>query len=307
MNLRNIDLNLLLVFEALMDERNVTRAARRVGLSQPALSNALARLRRTFDDPLLVRTTTGMTPTPVAQALISPVHAALTQLRAALEEKNRFNPAESARMFHILANDYVELALLPALLKELRARSTGVRLRLHRPRNLFEPPSIAALSESFDLAVGFYPDALALEAAIRSEILWEERNVCIASAKHTSIRGKISLRQYAAAEHVAVFYKAEGQGLIDTLLEQKGYTRQTALQLPHFISVPFAVAATNLIATVPERLALAFSKQLKLQVLSLPLTTPSFRLSLLWHARFHNDPAHRWMRELILAQGRAVV
>jgi len=305
MNLQTVDLNLLLVFEALMAERNVTRAARRLGLSQPAMSNALTRLRRTFDDPLFLRTATGMTPTPTAQSLGGPIGAALAQLRAALEEKREFNPAASDQVFHLLTNDYAETLLLPRLLQALNAHSSRIRLRLHRPPTLFEPPSAPALTDSFDLAIGFYADTLTLDSNIRAEKLWEEKNVCIASRHHPTIRGKVSLRQYAEAARIAVSYKDQGQGVIDTLLSQKGYTRQAAVQFPHFASIPFAVAGTELIAAVPERLANLFRDQLELQVLPLPFKLPSFRMALLWHERYKNDPAHNWLRSLILAQCQA--
>jgi len=302
MNLQTIDLNLLLVFEALLSERNVTRAAKRLGLSQPAMSNALTRLRRTFDDPLFLRTTSGMTPTPLAQSLSGPVGAALAQLREVLEEKREFNPAASEQVFHLLSNDHAELLLLPALLQALHSQASRIRLRLHRPRNLFEPPTASALSDSFDLALGFYADTLTLDSSIRSEKLWEEKNVCIASEGHSTIRGKITLRQFAEAARVAVFYKDQGQGVIDTLLAQKGYHRHAAIQVPHFASIPFAVADTELIAAVPEQLAAMFREQLKLQVLPLPFNLPPFRMTLVWHERFHTDPAHQWLRNLILEQ-----
>ncbi|HKQ78537.1 MAG TPA: LysR family transcriptional regulator [Blastocatellia bacterium] len=300
MNLQTIDLNLLLVFEALMEERGVTRAAKRVGLSQPAMSNALARLRRTFGDPLFVRTTEGMSPTPAAQSLIGPVRSALAQLREIFEEKPAFAPSESERLFHLLANDYVELTLLPPLAKDIRDQATGVSLRIQRSPNVFEPPSANSLAESFDLAIGFFPDALTLDARVRSELLWEDRNICIARAKHPKIRGRISLRQYAEAEHVAVFYKKQGLGVIDTLLAQKGLARRTAVVVPHFASVPFIVSTSDFIATAPDRLAQKFIRQLRLQSLSAPIDIPPLRLTLLWHERFHADPAHRWMRELIM-------
>ena len=302
MNLQTIDLNLLLVFEALMAERNVTRAAKRLGLSQPAMSNALTRLRRTFDDQLFLRTPSGMTPTPLAQSLGATISTALAQLRAALEEKREFDPAASEQVFHLLTNDYVEILLLPTLLEALKKTGSRIRLRFHRPRNLFEPPSASALKDSFDLAIGFYADTLALDSSIRSEKLWEEKNVCITSQNHSALRGKLTLRQYAEADHVAVFYKDEGQGVIDSLLAQKGYARNSALQVPHFASVPFAVSCSDLIATIPERLATTFQKQLKLQVLPVPLNLPPFRLAMLWHERVHNDPAHQWLRGLILEQ-----
>jgi DNA-binding transcriptional LysR family regulator len=299
MNIRSLDLNLLLAFESLMIEGNVTRAARRSGLSQPAMSNALARLRRAFDDPLLVRTPEGMKPTPVAQSLIVPVRAALDGLRAVLEEKPTFDAAISHRTFRLLANDYAEIVLLAPMIKELHAVAGGISLRVERPRSLFQPPTSSSLADSFDLAIGFFPDALSLETNLRSEILWQENNVCIARQGHPSIRGKLSLRQYVSAHHVAVFYKSEGTGIIDSLLEQKGYSRRSVVLVPHFASVGFMVEASDLIATVPERLALQLKKNLKLQVLPVPVSIPPFRTMMLWHERSHTDPSHIWLRNLV--------
>jgi DNA-binding transcriptional LysR family regulator len=307
MNLRSIDLNLLLALEALVEERHVTRAAKRLGLSQPAMSNALARLRRTFDDPLLVRTPGGMAPTPAAQSLMVAVRAALGQLRAALEERPCFDPAASRRTFHLLANDYAEIVLLAPLVGALRAEARGIALRVQRPRSVFQPPPAGALADAFDLAIGFFPDATALAEGMRSALLWEERNVCLARVGHPSVGGRLSLEQYAAAEHVAVFYKAQGPGLIDTLLAQQGYSRRPAVLVPHFASVPFLVASSDLIATIPERLALNFARLLPLRVLRVPLAIPPFRLAMLWHERREADPAHRWLRGFIAgaaARGR---
>lgn len=200
MNLQSFDLNLLLAFESLMLEGSVTRAAKRINLSQPAMSNALARLRRTFDDPLLVRTPEGMKPTPVALSLVGPVRAALTQLRVALEEEPVFDPAASRRTFQILSNDYAETLLFAPLLAKLRSQAAGVTIRIDRQRSLFHPPAPASLAGSHDLAIGFFPDALSLEASIHSQFLWEEKNVCIARRAHPSIREKLSLRQYGSGE-----------------------------------------------------------------------------------------------------------
>src|SRR5215471_14498309 len=209
-----------------MIERNVTRAAKRIGLSQPAMSNALARLRRTFGDPLLMRTPEGMSPTPAAQALILPVRAALAQLRAALEEKPMFDPGASRRTFHLSTSDHVEVTLIAPLVKELLAMASRVSLRLTRLRALFQPPPTNALADSLDLAIGFFPEVPALDASIHSQVLWEENSVFIARRPHPRIKGKLSLRQFAAEQHAAVFYKTEGQGFIDALLEQKGLARR---------------------------------------------------------------------------------
>jgi len=130
-------------------------------------------------------------------------------------------------------------------------------------------------------------------------VLFEEDNVCIASANHPSIKSKISIRQYAAAQHAAVFYKSEGPGFIDTILAQKGLTRQLAVLAPHFASVPFLVAQSDLIATLPRRLAVSFSKAVRLQLLEVPFAMPPFRLTMLWHERVDSDPAHSWLRQLV--------
>lgn len=307
MNLQSIDLNLLVAFEALMDERNVTRAAKRVGLSQPAMSNALTRLRRTFGDSLLVRTSNGMAPTPAAQELIEPVRLALSQLRTIWQEKPAFDPAATRHVFHVLTNDYAEVILMAPLARRVQSAAPGVSIRVHRPANVFLPPPATSLAGSFDLAIGFFPDALALDAGVRSEILFEEENVCITSRRHPSIRGKLSIRQYASASHAAVFYKSEGPGIIDTLLAQKGLARTTVIQVPHFCSVPFLVASSDLIATVPRRLALVFSKALNLQILAVPFAIPDFRLTMLWHQRLDSDPAQAWMRSIILETAALVM
>ena len=294
-----MDLNLLLVFEAMVEERNVTRAAQRIGLSQPAMSNALARLRRAFDDPLFLRTAEGMTPTPKAQELMEPIRASLMHLRGLFEKSAAFDPSASDRVFHLLTNDYVELLLLAPLAHLLRAHATRIRLRLQRAQNVFEPPPPNSLVEAHVLAIGFYPDALVLDNRVRSQLLWEEPNVCICRAGHSKVRANLTLRQYVEAEHVAVFYKKQGPGVIDTLLAQKGHARRTAIVTPHFTSIPFLVAETDFIATVPERLARRFSGPLNLKIYPVPIEIPPLRLTLLWHERFQADPAHIWLRERI--------
>lgn len=299
MNLQSIDLNLLLVFEALMEERSVTRAAARVGLSQPAMSNSLARLRNAFNDQLLVRTSSGMSPTSTALKLIIPVRAALAQLRTAIEDRPAFDPALSKNIFRLLANDYAEMLLLAPVITTLRIQAPEVGLRVHRPPTLFKPPDSSVLADSYDLAMGFYPDALALDPHIRFEVLWEDNNVCIASGSHPSINGRLTVEDYADARHIAVFYKLEGPGIIDTLLAQQGYSRRSVVFVPNFTTVPFIVAESDLIATIPEKVALRFKDMLNIQVLPAPVAIPILRLTMLWHERAHSDPAHEWLRGLV--------
>jgi len=307
MNLQSLDLNLLLVFEALMEERNVTRAAARVGLSQPAMSNSLARLRSAFNDQLLIRTANGMSPTSTALKLIIPVRAALAELRAAIEERPAFEPALSKNIFRLLANDYAEMMLLAPVIRELRVQSPEIGIRVHRPQTLFKPPDASMLADSYDLALGFYPDAIALDPHIRFEVIWDDDSVCIASGSHTSIKGSLSVEEYVDARHVAVFYKLEGPGVVDTMLAQQGYSRRSVVFVPNFATVPFLVAESDLIATVPRRVALRFRNMLSLQVLPIPVIIPILRLTMLWHERTHSDPAHMWLRELIRRTAQSLV
>jgi DNA-binding transcriptional LysR family regulator len=298
-NLASLDLNLFLVFEALMNERNVTCAGRAVGLSQPAMSNALARLRRIFNDQLFIRTSGGMLPTSSAQSLFTAIGPALKEMRAALETPPPvFNPASSSHTFHILANDYAEALLITPLVRRLGQQIGNVSLRLYRTQSLFQPPPASALSDTYDFALGFYPEPIALESSLRSVQLWEDRNIVLVRRAHPRIRSRLSVRRYADARHVAVFYKTEGPGLIDTLLAQQGLIRHQALLVPHFSSVPHLVASSDMIATFPERFSRLF-RHLKLRHLPVPIAMPPFRLTMVWHERRENDPAHRWLRDRI--------
>jgi DNA-binding transcriptional LysR family regulator len=299
MNLEAIDLNLLVVFEALMGERNVTRAARSIGLSQPAMSNALHRLRLTFDDPLFVRTSSGMLPTAFARSMFDSIRPALGQLRETIEKRPAFDPAISNRTFQIVASDYAETLLVNRLASLLKLASDSISLRLHHPPNLFQPPGPRELAETYDLAIGFYPEPTALDTSLRSLRIWDDRNIVIVRRRHPAIKQRISVKSYAEAHHVAVFYKAEGPGLIDTLLAQQGLRRHQSILVPDFSSVPHIVSSSDLIATIPEKFAALF-KQLNLRCLDVPFEMPPFRLSAVWHERRESDPTHRWLRERLI-------
>lgn len=293
MNLARIDLNLLVVFEALMKERSVTRAARSIGLSQPAMSNALHRLRATFNDQLFIRTHTGMTPTALARSMFTSIRPVLEKVRETLESPPVFDPTTSNHTFHIVASDYAEVLLINSMASRLKLNLDKISLRFYHAASLFQPPELA---ETHDLAIGFYPEPTALDTTLRSIQLWEDRNIVIARQEHPVIKRKLSLKMYAESHHVAVFYKAEGPGLIDTLLAQQGLRRHQSVMVPDFSSVPHIVSGSDLIATIPEKFAKLY-KHLKLKFLNVPFVMPPFRLAALWHERRESDPAHRWLRE----------
>ncbi len=300
MNIKSVNLNLLLAFEALIEERSVSRAAARIGLSQPAMSNALGRLRGVFADPLFTRTARGMTATPRALELAAPVRSGLAQLRAALAERPRFDPAVSTRGFTLAMTDYAELILLGPLLRRMQSIAPDVQILVRRLDRIFIPPEADLRAGTFDAAIGFFPEASALEPGTYSHDLFIEENVCLARKGHPLLRKRLTLRQFASASHIAVFYRAESRGLIDNILAGHGLRRRLLGTTPHFLTVPHVVAASDLIAVVPAGLAARFRKKLALEVRKLPLRLPPFRMRLLWHEHAAEDPAHQWLRSQIL-------
>jgi DNA-binding transcriptional LysR family regulator len=303
MNLAALDLNLLLVFDALMKERNVTRAAGAVGLSQPALSNALARLRGQLGDRLFVRGPRAMLPTPRALALAPAIGAALDHLRAALD-RPAFDPATARAAFQVAATDEIELALVPALVRRLAALAPGVTLRCHRLDGIFLLPQQELQSGAYDLAIGAFARPAPVETGFFFHELYRARYECLARAGHPGVRGRFDLARFCALAHVATFYRGE-PGFIDRVLAERGRKRRVALAVPHWLSVPFVVARSDLIATVPAAVAAALAPPLRLRRLRCPVPLPPVHVSVAWHARTHDSPAHRWLRDLLLAAARA--
>jgi DNA-binding transcriptional LysR family regulator len=302
MNINSLDLNLLLVLEALLEERNVTRAAARVGLSQPATSSALSRLRAALRDPLFRRTAAGMSPTPRAMELAGPVRMALAQIRSALSESPGFVPSASARSFRIGMTDYAEYVFLGHLLSQISRDAPEVQILVRRLDRIFIPPESDLQDASLDAAIGFFPNVNTLAPVTRSLDLYSEKNVCIARNGHPILRGSLTLRRFAAAGHVGVFYRNEVRGLVDSALASHGLRRKLRATTPHFLSAAKVVAESNLIAVVPAGLAARFRKLLPLDVRNVPLHLPPLHMRLLWHERVTSDAGHQWLRTLITSQ-----
>jgi DNA-binding transcriptional LysR family regulator len=289
-NIGKLDLNLLRVLDALLAERNVTRAAARLHLSQPALSNALARLRRALDDPLLVRTPRGMVPTPRATALGAPVHRALAELDEALGTHS-FHPARSDQVFRLAATDYMEFVVFPPLIRRLRA--LGSRIALHVVP-LGETVKAEALARGeIDLALGYFRRP---EEHLHARALFDEQFVCVVRRDHPVVHKRLTLRQFVALDHLLVAPGGVAHGVVDEQLEQRGLARRIALAIPHFLQAPFIIAETDSIATLAERVARRFAAMLPLAVFPPPLEVPGFTASMLWHTRTQHSPAHRWLR-----------
>ena len=305
MNISGINLNLLPIFDALMIERSVTRAAARVGLSQPALSNALARLRGHFSDRLFVKARKAMVPTPRALELAPDIQDALTRARSAFQ-RPAFRPETCVRTFRVATTDEVELALLPTLIQRLSAVAPGVSISCTRLQGILRVPEVDLHSGALDGAIGLFPHPISVESGRFASELYRARYVCLARVGHTLLKSRLTLKQFCKLEHVVTYYPGEGPGLIDRLLASKGYKRNIKLSLPHFLPVPFVVAGSDLIATVPAVVAKALCEVLQLRCFKCPVAIPPLTVSLVWHARTHEDAAHKWFRDFIVDASQAL-
>jgi DNA-binding transcriptional LysR family regulator len=300
-NLAGIDLNLLIVFDALMTEQNVTRAGKRVGLSQPATSNALARLRSLINDDLFTRTAAGLRPTPTAIVLHQQLRPALQQIQAALLEQSTFDPATSDRVFAIGMSDYVEFTLLSHLMQKLQilAPEVSVQIRSGDRQKLL---SLLDRGE-IDLACGVFPEKIAWH---QEQLLLQESYVCVCRSNHPIIDSSLSLEEYLSVSHLLVSVKEDRIGRVDTLLAKQNLKRHIALSTPHFLTAPFILAQTDLVATLAHRVALAFANHQQLKLLPPPFPIPGFSVYMRWHHSTETSPASQWLRSIVLEVNKTV-
>jgi DNA-binding transcriptional LysR family regulator len=294
MNLAAVDLNLLVVFDALVAERQVTRAAQKVGLSQPAASNALRRLRDLFEDDLFVKTPQGMQPTPKAIALEQPIRQVLTQIQSALVQEAPFVPETSEQVFALGMSDYGEFILLPKLMEHLERVAPRIQIQV---RSTDRQDALKLLdANEIALAIGFFPKHSSWHQA---QELFQERFVCVAHQSNPNIKDPFTLEDYLAASHLLVSPREDRTGRVDLFLAQQNLQRHIALTVPHFLVAPFILSNTNLIATLAERVVRTYAEALALKVLPLPFELSGFSVSMLWHTKNNNDPAHLWLRTMM--------
>jgi DNA-binding transcriptional LysR family regulator len=298
-NLERFDLNLLIAFEALMTEGQVTRAARRLHITQPALSNALARLRAAFDDPLFVQEGKSMRPTLRARELEGPVRSALAVLRKSLEEQ-RFTPALAVFTARIATSDDIEAVLLAKVLNRIRLEAPGVRLAIRRVAGVFEAPTEDLASGALDLAIGPFARGAHATGGLISSPLYVERIACVVRSGHPRIRRSLSKAQFLDAAHVVVYYPPSGKGMIDQLLAERGEQRRIAAEAPHFLTAMLIAAQTDLLATVSGSVAHRFGRAMDLRVHKFPFPQPKLCVNLWWHDRQTADPVHTWLRRVII-------
>ncbi len=290
------DLNLLLVFEAMFRHGSVTRAAAHIGLTQSAMSSALGRLRRQFDDPLFVNTRSGMLPTPRALELAPPLTEALALVRGAIGSRQNFEPRSSTRSLRIYMTDVGELVLLPSLMRHLHAHAPLIRLETAQ----LPAAELAVRLETgdIDLAVGYLPQ---LADKIRRTRLFEEHYVCMTRPDHPLGRSApLTLKEFLGARHVLIASMGSGHQQLERMLSERGVQENVALRVPHFVVVPLIVASTDLLVSLPSRVAGASARVAKVKVHPLPIPIPSFGVSLYWHERVENDPANQWLRNAML-------
>jgi DNA-binding transcriptional LysR family regulator len=292
--MKSPDLNLLPIAFALYDELNVSRAARVLGMSQPAVSMALRRLRETFNDPLFVRVPTGIAPTPRAHALVRRARPLIERLQEGLKTEEPFEPARTVSTFAIALSDIGELAFLLRLLKAFRAQAPQCIIR-----SVAVPPAQLAQGlekGAIDLAVGYFPSLSSRN--FRQRRLETQRFACLMRAAHPRRAARLSLKEFLALEHAVVREEGRSQEVLERFLERRRIRRNIVLMTPHFLSIPFVVARSDLVAALPERVAAYFaSASSGLAVAELPFVDVSFDLKLHWHRRFDNEPRSRWLRE----------
>lgn len=293
-NLRQLDLNLLLTLDVLLAEHNVTRAAERLHLSQPSVSVHLARLREYFGDPLLLPGPRGMRPTARANALREPLRAALDALGHAVAAVDEFDPAQAQHTWRVAATDYGGSTIVLPALAALRQHAPGTRLAVLE----MVPSRIARQAEQGDIDLAFHTRDGA-PPGLHARVLFDERYVLVGRADHPQLQRAPTRKQFCALEHVIVSPDGAGFfGITDEALAQVGLSRKVVLSVPHFLFVKAVVAQTDLVAMLPERLV---RNAPELTVVAPPIEVPGYAMTMLWHERVHRDPAHQWLREQIAA------
>lgn len=294
MNIRDIDLNLLVVFDAIMQTRSVTAAARLLNRAQPTISHSLNRLRQLCGDTLFVRTRTGLEPTPLARSIAIPVGEALALVQRSLSASARFDPSTAQATFTLLMSDIGQVGLLPVLVKHVRATAPGISLiATQLPRELYGE---ALESGRADLAIGALRH---LSNGFYQQRLFDDEYVCVAWKDHPTIGDQVTLEQYIHADHVGIISPGLSEIEIERLLLPPGRSRRIVVRVPHYLAAPALLAGTELLVTIPSKVLQSFSGREHLKLVRLPIEAPKLRVHQYWHERALNDAANKWMRNVV--------
>ncbi|CAM2153411.1 LysR family transcriptional regulator, mexEF-oprN operon transcriptional activator [Pararobbsia alpina] len=294
--MEHLDLNLIPYLVAMDEKRSVSRAARLLGVSQPRVSSALGRLREYFNDPLFVRTARGMQPTPRAEALVPAAREALERIQKGMVETQQFDPATTSDMFSIALSDVGEIVFLPRLLRAFAELAPGARLR-----SVSLPPSDIERgieAGDVDLAVGYFPDLGGNN--FFQKRLFTHRFICLMRSDHPLRSQKLTLERFMRCGHAVVRAEGRSQEVLENYLERKRIRRRAVLETSHFMSLPFILAKTDLIATVPHAIGYAYvAEHASIALAEPPFELPRFDLKQHWHRKFNNDPRVTWLRGLV--------
>ncbi|NHI00618.1 MULTISPECIES: LysR family transcriptional regulator [Oceanimonas] len=296
MKLHQLDLNLLLAFDALMSQRNVTRAAQQCFISQPAMSHALNRLRQFFEDPLLVRSATGMQPTQRALGLHQAVRRALTLLEQELGREEHFEPANSRRRFVISTTDYVECVLIPPLIRRLKTLAPGVHIEIDILRD--QLPEAKLANGEVDLVLGF-DEYMKVPASLCTETWLTEPLAGIVADDHPEVGEALSLEQLTALPHVFHSPLGTREASIDTWLASQGLKRQISVNSQSYMSAAAIVAQSDHLLVLPNKVAGLLAGAWPLKKVTLPADLPAYHLNCVWHPLHDRQPALQWLREVL--------
>ena len=292
MNLSDKDLNLFVVFDVIYTERNLTKSGEVLGITQPAVSNALSRLRENFNDELFLRTSKGMAPTPVAENMVNDIRQALDLIRNSISESESFKPKTANATFRISIGDTSEYRLLPQLIKNISYLAPGVDVESYLTPRTETPKELAAGNIDFAIDPPIHSDP-----NLRNKKIYQDDYVLVVNKKHPiAKKKKISLEDYLNLSHIHISKRASGLGHVDTTLNRLGLTRRIALKAQHFLVAPYIIDQSNLAMTTIK----SFSRGRELKVFQLPFKINPLVLHLYWHVNKDMDPANKWMRELIL-------
>src|SRR5690606_6351790 len=295
MDITDIDLNLLVVFDALLRTRSVSRAARELRMSQPATSLALNRLRKTFGDPLFVRTSRGIHPTPFSEAMAAPLEAIIDRIRADLLQQPTFDPATAQRAVTLNMHVSGELVFLPRILERLSIEAPGIQLRTV---NLAATELERALrTGEVDLALGHFPELVS--AALYQQRLFTHAFVCVVRADHPTIGGELTRKQFIEGRHAVVHPAGQLNDSLEAELQELGLRRRVSVRIEHYLAVPTMLERSDLIFTVPYAIGASLAR-----LAAIKLVKPRFKarprvVRQHWHSRFQQDAANRWLRGVV--------
>jgi DNA-binding transcriptional LysR family regulator len=303
MKLQGLDMNLLLAFDALLRERHVTRAAEGLDVGQSSMSASLAKLRHLFQDELLTRTGAGLVPTERALALLPLVHEAISALERVMEPALPFDPQSAEQTFRLIVIDYIDLLVMPAILRRLRQEAPGVKVHVLQTNPKHFGEMLAA--GDLDISLTYFPDA---PDYLKGRNLFSDRFVALCAQSNPALTATLDVKAFCKLPHVTIepdaaqIYNVQ----IDAALDPYGIRRHVQMIKPSFLALPYVLENSDMVACVPVRLAHRMKRMAAVDMFDIPLELPRFNVRMLWHPRTHHDPANEWFRQLIVDCAQSV-